>query len=596
MQTITGSFYSDKLFTMSGGTFTGGTADVRFRDKGFNLNGGTFNSTSNTLFISSSVFNIRSVPGWVHNNCTVNFDSTTSTTLAFGTGANNSVNFYKVIVNKTAPTSANDKLDFAASDTLIVLTDLDIIDGQLINNTAAVKLHGNFTGQSAFTQSNVDFLLVGSGNQTFNLIGASTSAMNGKLIIRKPTASLVTLLNPVTLDAGVGNTLAMEKGIIITTTANLLTIGNDTRCKNLITSSLTYYIEDDNTFVEGPVQKDGNDYFVFPVGNRLTVNGQKAAPISISGTTNNLTDLGGINSFWANYFPVDPANAGYNRNLKDVTLNNIQACEYWMLNRLAGIANAHVWVSYKNAGHSCGPDISADPTKLHVARWDGAKWADHGHGTFRNPSNYHICSNGDVTSFSPFTTASITALIVLPVTLKSFTGMNQDCRAFLQWETALEQNPGNFKIQQSADGINFITAAIVKSKGTAGTYSINLDQPVTTGYYRLEMPDLDGAKKYSDIISVKMNCKKDAENLQVLPNLINKGTILNLKYTVSQVKGLANIVILNEQGSKISRQNITVNNGINLFTVITAGLTPGVYFISIKGQGWQSSVKRVVIK
>ena len=579
IQTTTGTVYTDKLFTISSGTFNGGTADIRFRDKTFNLDGGTFNATSNTLFISSSNFNIRSVAGWAHNNGTVNFDSTTTTSLNFGTGPNISVDFYKVIINKTAPSSVNDNVLFTDTDTLTDLTDLDILDGQLLNATAAVKLNGNFTAQPAFSQSNVDFILAGSSNQTFNLIGATTSAMNGRLIIKKPTASLVTLLNPVTLDAGVGNTFVLEKGIVVTTVTNLLTIGDDTRCKNLITGPTTYYIEDDNSFVEGPVQKNGNDYFVFPLGNRATVSGQKAAPISISGATNNLIDLGGVNSFYANYFPVDPSTVSYNRGLKDVTINNIQSCEYWILDRLAGTANAHVWTSYKNGGHSCGPDISTDPTKLHVTGWDGTKWVDQGHGTFRQPYNYHICSNGGVTSYGPFTTASIDALVVLPVTLSQLTAEWKTGYTALNWKIESAHNFSYFSIERSVDGISYYSIGRVTYSSGNSVYGFddrNLPAGNTNFYYRLKMAGIDGNIQYSSVILIQAKSGY-RKALTVAPNPVTDKILVHITSDVTTI-GSIRIVDLAGQVIYLARPRLIKGENI-IYINSLPNAVPGTYVV-----------------
>jgi hypothetical protein len=593
MTIATGAFYSDKTFTITAGSFNGGSAQLKFRNNNFNLNGGTFNSTTTDIHFSSASVFIRSVPGWVHNNCTVYFDSTNSTDINFGAGPNTTCDFYKVIVNKTSAT--NDNLRFTDSDTMNVLADMDITDGQLIYSSALIKLFGNLTAETDFSNSNVDIMFSGSSNQTINLKGASYDKMDGRFFVRKPNTSLLTLLSPLKLDAGITNTFVIEKGIVITSTANLLTIDDGTLCKNSIASTIDYYIEDDNAFVEGPVQKNGNDYFVFPLGNRATVNGQKAAPIGISGSTNPLIGLGATASFQANYYPVDPSGAGYNRSSKDAILNNIQACEYWTLNRVSGSASAFVWTSYRDGGHSCGGSISAVPSVLHVTRWDGTKWTDHGYGTFRQPYNYHICSFSSVSSFSPFTTASIDPLLILPVALTSFSVSASECSAILNWKTSFEQDLKIFEVQQSDDGINFTPVASVNARGTASVYSFHPSQYVSNAYYRLKMIDRDGNHQYSNVVVVKLNCNKNIVSLDIYPTILNAGTEIKLNYTVADPKGAAWIIISDANGREISKTPLTLNRGTTSATIQSTGLRKGIYYVLVKRKDWKTETKKFVI-
>ena len=192
-----GTFYTDKLYTQAGGIFNGGSAEVKFRDKNFNLDGGTFNSTSANLFFSSNAVNIRNVPGWNHNNCTVYFDSTNTTSLSFGIGPNTSCDFYKVIVDKNSLSSANDNLKFLDADTMNVLTDMHIITGEILYSQAAVKINGNLTAETGFINSNVAFLFTGSINQTIELKGTAYDKMDGLFFVRKPTTNYLTFLSPV---------------------------------------------------------------------------------------------------------------------------------------------------------------------------------------------------------------------------------------------------------------------------------------------------------------------------------------------------------------------------------------------------------------
>lgn len=97
--------------------------------------------------------------------------------------------------------------------------------------------------------------------------------------------------------------------------------------------------------------------------------------------------------------------------------------------------------------------------------------------------------------------------LVVPVTLLSFTGQKVGNAAQLVWQTASEYNMSRYEIERSTDGLYFQTiGATVPSvnSSTTHTYSYTDNIPAAARqYYRLRMVDIDGRRKYSNIIYVQ---------------------------------------------------------------------------------------------
>ena len=97
----------------------------------------------------------------------------------------------------------------------------------------------------------------------------------------------------------------------------------------------------------------------------------------------------------------------------------------------------------------------------------------------------------------------------LPIELAAFTAYSESGIVQLNWSTETETNCMEFRIERSADGVNFETIGIVNGSGTTTTardYLFTDLQPAgEMNYYRLRQIDYDYASQLSDIISCKVN-------------------------------------------------------------------------------------------
>ncbi len=128
-------------------------------------------------------------------------------------------------------------------------------------------------------------------------------------------------------------------------------------------------------------------------------------------------------------------------------------------------------------------------------------------------------------------TVSVTTLITLPVNSLTFNVSKSSGNNLLQWSTGGEQNTNYFEVQQSTNGKDFKTIAVVNASGNSSTtknyqYVDNLSlvqAPVY--YYRLKMVDINGNFTYSTIL-ISKNAK--GSTITVYPNPTPDKVIINV--------------------------------------------------------------------
>ena len=164
-------------------------------------------------------------------------------------------------------------------------------------------------------------------------------------------------------------------------------------------------------------------------------------------------------------------------------------------------------------------------------------------------------------------------LVILPVSLKSFTAVKADKQVQLTWITASEQNNLGFDVERSANGTDFITIGFVNGNGTTtqeNTYYFTDPSPLAgKNYYRLKQIDIDGKPTYTEIRSVEMD--KVGQRVTLFPNP-SRSSI-----TIRNIKNGSQLAIYNSQGNLILRK--IANNYQELISV--EKLATGVYMLQI---------------
>ncbi|MBS1582028.1 MAG: hypothetical protein JST66_07515 [Bacteroidetes bacterium] len=373
-------------------------------------------------------------------------------------------------------------------------------NGKINLNNGVLGVEGDITNNvstSAFLRNAGSKVIInGSGPQT---ISAGFPDAYTSLSIYKE-ADDVTLAAPIT----VSGTLDLYLGRVFTSTAGLLTMKANSTVINASNGS----------FVHGPMRKEGNTAFTFPVGK-----GGTYRPLLIAGTAAGTGTYGTnlpTNQFQAEYFATSPNIAI--GTLRDVTIDHVSDCEYWTLDRTGAQASTpFVRLSWDTPA-SCGVTL---PSDLRVVRWTGSIWNDRGSSnvTGTNASGWLSTAIAQ-TAFSPWTLASVSTQNPLPIQLLSFTAKPEGDDVRLDWTTLTEEDNDHFTVERSSNGNGFTGIAQVPGAGTsvAELHYTTLDKDPLPGlsYYRLRQTDMDGGSTVSGIVPVLFKGRTN-DDLVLLP-------------------------------------------------------------------------------
>jgi len=537
-------------FTQTGATAQSitltGSALLRFREGNvFNadftstsprlyIEGGTFNGT--TQLTKNGNYNDDPRGGSIFNGVTtINNNSTRRLRM------NNNASYSDVFNNDiTFVRSGTGALDIARAGT-------STFAGNIYINGASTISFGAGGGTAEFN---------GTSAQSINdAIGTSATPEFYNLNMNNSVNEL-TLDMPIT----VRTTLALNNGNIITTASNLL---------SMIDGSVVTSVSN-NSYIAGPLEKIGDDAFTFPVGN-----GGFYAAISISAPTTN------THSFRAEYLNIQPHSVPYDSTLHDPSIHHISHVEYWNLDRIVGGSNVNVTLSWDSIRSGTVTSLS----DLVVARWNGATWKDH--GTNGSPTGNTISgsvtSNAPITSFSPFTLATITALNPLPIELINFEANINNSQIDLSWVTATEINNDFFTVERSIDGENWDKLTTTKGAGNSNQaleyYEIDYSPYLGVSYYRLKQTDFDGQFSYSNPVPVKFNKESALGKINLSPSPITSEETLKVEFKNIFKTNLL-VVIRDVKGREFYSKVFTqISNNKTIGIPINTNIPSGMYFV-----------------
>lgn len=534
-QTLTSFGTNVELYLLEGSEFNGSTA---FTCPNIYLDGTTFNN-STTIVKTGSGFNL--------SNGGNTFGGVTSISNT-GTGS--------FILAGSVADTYNDNVSFLQQNAYTLYP--------------AYNVNSSFKKNISTIGSNTA-IVFGSNGGRVTLNGTTAQSINGDAA-KMPDFVNLTLnnsANDVSLNVPimVSNNLTLSNGNLISNLINLVKVMDNATVTGVSSSS----------YVDGPVRKEGNDAFTFPIGKSGYYR-----PIGISAPSNT------ADHFTAEFNLAD-SDGTYAHSSKDASLDHLSHCEYWILNRTAGSSSVSVTMTWN--GTSCGVSALSD---LRVARWDGSMWKDHGNGgTTGNTSVGSIASGSSISSFSPFTLGSITTENPLPIELISFSATPSNDHVNISWTTASEINNDYFTVESSNDAVNFKEVSRISGAGNSNsmlTYNTVDTNPYSgVSYYRLKQVDYDGNFVYSDMEVVNMNVLSEAD-MVVSPNpVIGLADIrLDSDYFSNPI-----IEVRDVQGRiLLVKNNLSVINGKPL-NIDLSELPQGLYFIQANENG-KSISKRIV--
>jgi hypothetical protein len=159
-----------------------------------------------------------------------------------------------------------------------------------------------------------------------------------------------------------------------------------------------------------------------------------------------------------------------------------------------------------------------------------------------------------------------------------FGAISDGKKVIVNWTTPNEQNFDYFTVERSKDGVNFVTAVMIKGAGkvSAVVDYTDIDYSPFSGisYYRLKQTDYFGDFSYSEIVAVNFQISK---NGSVIPNN-------NKLPDETELKELENkmvlVVLKDKQGKEfISKVEIAADTEHLLVKNSRNSLSPGIYTV-----------------
>ncbi len=381
---------------------------------------------------------------------------------------------------------------------LALASNLDIGGNFLTSNSTSIfntggkylKLMGDFTNSSGATT----FTNVSGGTLEFTGTNSQTYSPGGVLALNNVTMNKAS--NELTVS---GNNLIIgPAGVLTLTSGKIISNALEVIIQNTSGSSITG--SNTMSYIEGNLRRyitGAAGSWAFPVGH--ATKGYQNATVSFT-TPTLITDIGASFTNWSS-IPTGPVS---NDCISNSDYSRLPALDngYWTLTPSANSNSGTYDITLNGANYSNqGP--AAYWTVMRAASSAGP-WSLP--GSCVAASTVSNASRTGLSGFGVFTTGQSPNL--LPVTLISFTGRNENEKNVLEWKTAAEINNSYFTVQRSADGINFSDLEVINGAGNSSTIhsyrSFDYD-PYQETYYRIAQSDFDGRVTYSEIISIDLS-------------------------------------------------------------------------------------------
>ncbi len=457
------------------------------------------------------------------------------------------------------------------SGSLVVHGNLELLDGVFVDfsyNDVSVQLKGNLSKSS----NSILFSGNGSESSTLSFTGSNPQNIEGDFS-NQSKLNIVRIDNPagVSVDGTIEirNNLELLNGKVNTSETNMLRLLN----------SAVINGANNQRFINGPLQKQGNTRFIFPVGDNNRMGRIAFRPAGDVWDDQTILQ--------ASYHNQTPPNDEQGL----APLVQVSSVEYWSLSTLSNKSEnieGQVELFIEDEEFSGIPF----PEEVMVGWYNEPQehWESQG-GTPQGSSPVYVRSNVlDLAETEQLFSFGIDGFSnnPLPIELLSFTAKALNETVRVEWSTASEINNDYFTVERSIDGKQFEVVGYLDGSGTTTTvnsYSLtDLHPHKGVSYYRLKQTDFDGTYEYFDMVAVQTDeSRADSPQVTLFPNPVKNG-VLNLLLDDFPNEESLDILISDLYGRVISLHQIytdpsgSANHSINNLQQ----LKPGIYFVTIQ--------------
>ena len=409
-----------------------------------------------------------------------------------------------------------------------------------------------YAGSTTQTSSNVEFPAAG-GPRTLKINNATGVTLHA-------ARTLLTSLN-------------LTNGVLFTTTGSALNLADNATAIN----------GSDNSFVDGPLSKTGNDAFTFPVGKSGA--GLRTIGISAPASTTSV--------FTAEFVRSNPQALS---SAPGSGLVAVSACEYWTLANTGTAGSVRVILSWATGSNCGGSYYIGNTNTIRVARLSAGTWNDEGRFSITGDVTAGtITSNNVVNSFgTAFTIGTSATDNALPVMFNDVKAFEKNRGIQIEWSNLTERDLINYIVERSVNGVNFSSLSQQSPRSNNNdkeSYSAFDAAPFPgANYYRIKVLEISGKVIYSKVMRVDFGAS--AQGFTLYPNPV-KGNLISV--SVNNRQGHYTIKVINTSGQEIYSQRIIHQGGSLTQTVeLPASAKPGVYSMVVSGDGYRQAKMFIV--
>jgi hypothetical protein len=199
-----------------------------------------------------------------------------------------------------------------------------------------------------------------------------------------------------------------------------------------------------------------------------------------------------------------------------------------------------------------------------------------------------LSSDGGLTTFPYLSPEAGTPVALgasnspLPVHFVQFNAQCSPNGTKLTWSTANEKDNHYFEVQKSTDGAPW--SSIGRVEGTGNSNSLQtyhfVDNLGGTAQYRIKQVDLDGSVAYSTVVHTLCGNASLDVKLYPVPARDKLTLVVNSDKAIK-----TNVFVVNNNGIVVMNVPLTINKGINNFTLDVNHLSQGHYFLQSNKDG-----------
>lgn len=182
---------------------------------------------------------------------------------------------------------------------------------------------------------------------------------------------------------------------------------------------------------------------------------------------------------------------------------------------------------------------------------------------------------------------NVQVCVVLPVEFYSFGGILSNNYGILNWVTLREDEPLQYIIERSNDGVTFRKAGMVRGyqhpNAEKNYYSFKDPEAIfDQAYYRIAMAGQDGRISYSKVIKLSAR-NRDAFMLHNVVNPFNSSLDFEISTTLN---GKIDADLVDIYGKVVRRKSFDVSAGTTRLSLPNTGsLASGVYILRVMNKG-----------